>query len=361
MRRSQRAGDPLSPPSTQLASVLTPRRLLAGALCIASLWIVHGFLDAMLAACVTAVASWPWYERFRAALPSRIGRGGASVLFTLLLSAVVLAPLALAGWALLGEARALLLEIAEADTRGLAFADWFAHAPIAGAWLPDDAAQPGALLRLMRRTDTGVVLRWFESLGHFTLHNLLTVGFTILLLCFLHAQGDSLARALAQALEQAVGPSARRYLDASARAVRGVVSSMFVVGLFDACATALAYTLAGTPRALEWAAITGALAAIPFLGYAAVGAMALALTVHGAGSLAASSFVVGCAILLGGDKLVRPWVARGEMQLPVVWVLMESIGGFGVLGLAGLVAGPVVLSLARMVYEDHVRTPGAGQ
>jgi len=36
-------------------------------------------------------------------------------------------------------------------------------------------------------------------------------------------------------------------------------------------------------------------------------------------------------------------------------VLMGCIGGFGVLGLAGLVIGPVVLSLAREVWEQRVR------
>ena len=52
-------------------------------------------------------------------------------------------------------------------------------------------------------------------------------------------------------------------------------------------------------------------------------------------------------MLLSGDKLVRPMVARGGVRLPFVWVLMGCIGGFGVLGLAGLVIGPVVLSLVQ--------------
>jgi predicted PurR-regulated permease PerM len=41
--------------------------------------------------------------------------------------------------------------------------------------------------------------------------------------------------------------------------------------------------------------------------------------------------------------------------LRFVWVLMGCLGGFEVLGLIGLVLGPVVLTLARELWEQHVR------
>ena len=64
-------------------------------------------------------------------------------------------------------------------------------------------------------------------------------------------------------------------------------------------------------------------------------------------------------------------VARGGMRLPFVWVLMGCIGGFGVLGLAGLVIGPVVLSAGqgavgaagargRALIRRRCRPPHAG-
>ena len=39
------------------------------------------------------------------------------------------------------------------------------------------------------------------------------------------------------------------------------------------------------------------------------------------------------------------------MRLHSVWVLMGCIGDFEVLGLAGLVIGPVMLSLARELWQ----------
>jgi predicted PurR-regulated permease PerM len=67
------------------------------------------------------------------------------------------------------------------------------------------------------------------------------------------------------------------------------------------------------------------------------------------------SLVLGCVVLLCGDKVVRPMVARGGIRLPFVLVLMGCFGGFEVLGLAGLVIGPVVLSLARELWKQRVR------
>jgi len=130
---------------------------------------------------------------------------------------------------------------------------------------------------------------------------------------------------------------------------------MLAVGVFDAFATACAYLASGAPRPLVWAAITGAFAAVPFLGYVAVAALALQSALHGAAASALLPLVLGCAVLLCGDKLVRPVVAREGLRLPFVWVLMACLGGFGVLGLAGLVAGPVILSLAGEMWAQRLR------
>jgi predicted PurR-regulated permease PerM len=165
-----------------------------------------------------------------------------------------------------------------------------------------------------------------------------------------------LARELTGHLKQALGDDAQRYVEVATRAVRASVNSMFAVGLFDATAAAVAYSAAATPRALVWAAITGALAAVPFVGYAAVVAMALTLAVKGLVPAALTSLILGVVVLLCGDKVVRPMVARGGMRLPFVWVLMGCLGGFSVFGLSGLVTGPAILAVAREVLVRRTET-----
>jgi len=328
---------------------LTPGRLLAAAIVVLSVWIVHGFIEALLVACVTAIASWPLYTAFKARLPRNIGQRGGAVIFTVAITVFLLAPLVFACCALLGEAHALLHSLTAGGNKGLPLPDW-----LAAPW-QQQLASPGALSTLTQHTDPGALLGWAQSLGQFTFHHALIVGFTVLLLGFLYQRGGSLARELTGALRQAIGDQAERYVEVGTRALRASVNSMLVVGLFDGVATAVAYAAAGAPRPLLWAAITGSLAAVPFLGYAAVAAMALQLTLQGLPATALLVVLLGCAVLLGGDKVVRPMVARGGVQQPFVWVLMGCIGGFGVLGLSGLVIGPVVLSLFGELWNQWSR------
>ena len=59
------------------------------------------------------------------------------------------------------------------------------------------------------------------------------------------------------------------------------------------------------------------------------------------------SFGLGRGVLFCGDKIVRSVVARNRVRSGFVWVLTGCLGGFEVLGLVGLVIGPVVLALLR--------------
>ena len=181
------------------------------------------------------------------------------------------------------------------------------------------------------------------------------VGFAILLLYFLYQKGETLAGEFRRVLRDCLGEQADRYIDVATRAVRASVNSMLLVGLFDGLAAGGAYAMAGVPHAAVWAAITGALAIVPFLGYLAVAALALQLAMKGAAATAALSLAMACVVLIIGDKIVRPAIAGNGIRLGFVWVLMGCLGGFEALGLVGLVVGPVVIGLARELWEERVR------
>ena len=331
-----------------------------GALIVAlSAWILHSFFLPLLVACVTAIASWPLYRQFAARLPRRIPRSATSLIFTSLMTVFVLAPLMFALGALLVEAQALLLEIAAADKKGIAVPQWVENVPLVGPWVAarwqSELAHPGALSVWTQRTDPTALLSWAQSLGQFMARHVFIIGFTILIVFFLYQQGESLAEEFRQVLRHGIGERVEGYIDLATRALRTSVNSMLIVGLFDGCATALVYAIAGVTHAALWAAITGLLALVPFLGYVAVTALTLQLAVTGAATPALVSFGLGCVVLFCGDKIVRPVVAGEGTHLRFVWFLMACLGGFEVLGLVGLVVGPVVLTLARELWEQCVR------
>src|SRR4029453_1488327 len=94
--------------------------LYAALIIVTSAWILHSFLEALLASCVIAVASWPLYRAFAARMPRRTARTTTSLFFVALMAVFVLAPLTFAFAALVTEAHATLATIAAADEKGIA-------------------------------------------------------------------------------------------------------------------------------------------------------------------------------------------------------------------------------------------------
>jgi predicted PurR-regulated permease PerM len=270
-----------------------------------------------------------------------------------------MAPLMFASSALLAETSALLAQVAAADRRGIAAPAWLGQVPMIGHWLEgrwqNELAYPGALQAWTQRTDAVALLGWAEFLGQFMARHAFIVLFTVLLLFVLYTEGQALADGLRRVLRKAVGERAEAYVDLATRAVRASVNSMLVVALFDGLATALVYTLVGVPHAGIWAAITGLLALVPFLGYVAVLALGVQLAVTNAATAPLVALGLGTLVLFCGDKVVRPLVSRHGLRLRFVWILMGCLGGFEALGLVGLVVGPVVLTLARELWAQRVR------
>jgi predicted PurR-regulated permease PerM len=286
-------------------------------------------------------------------------------MFTCVITVFVLGPLVFAFAALLSESHAVAQDIALADRKGVPVPAWLEDLPVGGPWLAarweSRLAHPGAFSTWAEHADPGALLAWAHSLGQFTLRHALIVLFTILLLFLLYRDGASVAQQLKLFLRQRVGEQAEGYLEVATRAVRASANSLLVLGLFDGIASGIAYLFAGVPHAVLWAAITGALALIPFVGYLAVAAAALHTAVAAGATPALLALGLGCAVLLFGDKIVRPAVVREATHLPFAFVLMSCLGGFEVLGPVGLVIGPVALTVTKELWAQRVRhlTPRA--
>ena len=317
---------------------------------VLSIWFLHGFVHGLLASSVVAIASWPLYAWFAARVREHVGRHVTALMFTAIIAVFVLAPMVLALWALLSESHALFREIAAADERGIVFPPWLHGLPLLGRW-QSDLSSPGAFLGWTQRNDATAFLGLAQSLWQFVARHFLILVFTILLLFFLYERGESLAHDFRRWLRQGIGERSERHVEVVTRAVRASVNSMLVVGLFDGFATGLSYK-STTPGKMH---ACGSIATIPFLGYGAVATLALRIAIEGQATLALVCLALGWTVLLGGDKVVRPLVAREGIHLPFVWILMACLGGFEVLGLVGLVIGPVVIALARELWDQRVR------
>jgi predicted PurR-regulated permease PerM len=333
-----------------------PRWLWAALVVLLSGWILRSFFQPLVWASIIAVATWPIYRRFAQRLPVRALANATPLLFTLLVSLFVLGPLVFAFGALVSEAHRWIDQIAIADKTGLASPAWLETLPLVGDKLAErwqeQLGTPGGMSVWLQRADASAALGWAQTVGQFVAHHLFIVVFTILVLFFLYRGGDALALRVEHLLHDSLGDRAESYVELAIRAVRATVNGMVVVALFDGVLTGITYALAGVQRAEVWSAVTGLFAMIPFLGYIAVAGVTLGLATKGAVMAALVVCALGFFVLFTGDKIVRPMLVGGAVQLSFVWVLMGSLGGLELLGLLGLFVGPVVLALGGALLRD---------
>jgi predicted PurR-regulated permease PerM len=339
-----------------------PRWLWGALVVLLSGGILRSFFEPLVWASVIAVATWPIYRRFAQRLPGRVASNVTPLLFTVLVSLFVLGPMVFAFGALVSEAHRWIDQIVIADKTGLASPAWLETLPLVGAKLAErwqeQLGTPGGVSVLLQRADTSAAFGWAQTLGQFMAHHLFIVVFTILVLFFLYRGGDALALRVNHLLHDSLGDRGESYVELAIRAVRATVNGMVVVALFDGVLTGITYALAGVQRAEIWGAVTGLFAMIPFLGYAAVAGVALALAARGAVMAALVVCGLGLAVLFAGDKIVRPMLVGGAVRLGFVWVLMGSLGGLELLGLLGLFVGPVVLALGGALWHDWTTNRG---
>ena len=129
-----------------------------------------------------------------------------------------------------------------------------------------------------------------------------------------------LAQGCRRVLRERLGAGVEHYIGLGTRAVRASVNSMLVVGLFIGLSTAAVFALAGVPQPLVWAAITGALALVPFLGYVAVFALALHLVIQGAAAAAFMALVLGRTTLSPASRMAQPSTSEMRAAAVAPWI-----------------------------------------
>jgi len=327
-----------------------------------SAWIIHGFFLPVAWALIIAVATWPLYRRFASRMPSRMASSATPLAFTILVSSFILGPMVFAFGAVAVEAQSWLARLALADRTGLAAPAWLDSLPLVGGKLVERweflLGTPGAMSGWLQRADSSAFFGWAQTLGAFVVYHLFVVVFTVLVLFFIYRGGDEQALRLNRVLLSAIGDRVAPYLDLAIQAVRATVISMVAVALFDGVLIGIIYAVSGIPHAAVWGAVTGLFSMIPYMCYVAVVGVALALVAKGAVAPALAVCILGGTVHFVADKILRPVLVGGAVKLGFVWVLMSSLGGLEVMGLLGVLVGPVVLALASSLWRERAKNRG---
>lgn len=331
------------------------RILLAIGLTLLGLYVLQGFVRALLWAGILAIATWPLYKSVQLRFPRRHDVL-LPLLFTLGTTLVFLVPLAIIVIQLGDEARQATAWVVGAREHGVPVPDWLGHLPVyreqAIAWWTDNLAQPESARALIGRLDRTELLHMGRVFGAQLVRRAVLFGFAVVTLFFLFRDGDRLADRLLLASGRLFGPQAEPLAKQIVASIHGTVDGLVLVGIGEGALLGIGYALAGAPHPALLGVATAIAAVVP-MGAPIVLAIASALVlVTGSTVAAALLFGAGMAAIFIADHALRPVLIGGATRLPFLWVLLGILGGVETFGLLGLFLGPAVMAALILLWRQ---------
>ena len=319
-----------------------------------AVWLVHGFIPALLWAVVIAIATWPL--RTKIAQKTGLSDVGVATIMTSIVAVSLFFPIVYALILAASDLGALTNWLSEIHKTGLAVPELIHQIPKVGdqiaGWWKVNLADPDNLSIFLGNAEHSWAKELAQNMGTQAAHRLVTLIFTIVTLFFLYKLGSNLSGKTLALLEKLTGESGKRYGLQAATAVRATVNGVVLVGLAEGFIIGLSYWVAGAAHAAILGLATGALAMIPFAAPLIFTGVSIVLLAQGNVVAAIGVLVFSLRVLSIGDHLVRPKIIGNSVELPFLWVLFGILGGVEVFGLIGLFVGPALMALVVMMWGD---------
>ena len=309
-----------------------------------AVWLMHGFIPAMLWAVVIAIATWPL--RVKVAQKTKLNDIGVAAIMTAAVAVLLFFPIVYALILAASDLGALTNWVMEMQKTGIAVPEWVHMIPKVGdqaaSWWSENLTDPAGLSVFIGNADKVWIREFAQNLGTQAALRLITLIFSIVTLFFLYKLGDDLSRKTLTLLEKLTGESGKRYGLQAATTVRATVNGVVLVGLAEGLVIGMSYWVADAPHAATLGLLTSALAMIPFIAILIFTGVSVVLMAQGDMVAAVSVFIFGMLVVGIGDQVVRPKIIGSSVELPFLWVLFGILGGVEVFGLIGLFIGPAL-------------------
>lgn len=145
----------------------------------------------------------------------------------------------------------------------------------------------------------------------------------------------------------------RAILEEFQRVGRTTLLGTVVTGLAQGAFAAVGYWISGVPEAAFFGAATAVLSLVPGVGTLIVWVPAgVFLIVTGHPGLAVLELAWGSLVVVGvSDYIVRPRLVGGHGTMPPLFTFAALFGGVEVFGLAGLILGPLIMSVSFAILR----------
>jgi predicted PurR-regulated permease PerM len=218
---------------------------------------------------------------------------------------------------------------------------------------------PEELTQRLRATAEGAAARAAgiaETIVAATASSLLALFFTMLTLHFILRDWKGIALRAQEILP--LRPDYTRELFEEFRRVgRTTLLGTILTGLAQGVFATIGYAFTRVPEPLFFGAATAVASLIPAVGtllvWVPVGVV-LILTGHTFAGIAELVWA-SLTVVAISDYVIRPLLVGGEGEMPSLVTFIALFGGVEVLGLKGLILGPVVMSLAIAVLRLYAK------
>lgn len=108
----------------------------------------------------------------------------------------------------------------------------------------------------------------------------------------------------------------------------------------------------GLPAPLLWGIVMGLLAVVPVLGAFVIWVpAAIFLLLDGSEGKALLLTLWGAVVVGGIDNLLYPMLVGKRLKMHTILAFISIVGGLIVFGASGLILGPVIVTITRLLLE----------
>ena len=147
-------------------------------------------------------------------------------------------------------------------------------------------------------------------------------------------------------------PDTNRVFAGVADTVHATLYGTLTVAVVQGTLGGLMFWWLGLPAPILWGIVMGLLAVVPVLGAFVIWIpAAIFLFLEGSGGKALLLTLWGGVVVGGIDNLLYPMLVGKRLRMPTVLAFISIVGGLTFFGSSGLILGPVVFTVTRLLLE----------
>jgi predicted PurR-regulated permease PerM len=329
--------------------------VVAAVLGYALILIFAPFIGPMAWAAFLAFLLDPLNLRLRRRLSDRSIAAGV---LTILAPIVILLPLSALSIDFFAQISALLQKLQQSaaalDIKSLSDLQQFPWIARINVWLEVHSGISAEQIQSWLVSGTREVLRRAASMGGGfflgALGSLFGFGIMLFLLFFFLRDGDAMLARVRRLIPLDEVRKERLFRQLSG-VTRAIVVGTSVTAFLEGVLIGAGFSIAGLPSPVVFGVLAALLSMLPVGGAALVwGPAVIWLFIDGRWGY--GIFMLAWGLLISGlDNVLRPWLISGRARISALAVFIGVLGGISAFGTIGLIAGPVVLSLALALVE----------